>query len=64
MSKKPNNSVKAAAVLLAMPVERLERLIDMEMHLLVAQNERRQIAEMYQKLHDDYLKLQDEKTKA
>lgn len=50
--KQQTNSIKAAAVLLCMPVEKLEELIDMQITLSVCQNEKRQIGEMYNKLFE------------
>jgi hypothetical protein len=56
--KQQNNSLRAAALLLAMPVEKLEALLSIEMTLSVCQNEKRQIADMYKKLYDDNEKLE------
>lgn len=56
--KQQNNSIRAAALLLAMPVEKLEALLDIQMTLSVCQNEKRQIADMYKKLFDDNAKIE------
>ena len=56
--KQQNNSVRAAALLLAMPVEKLEALLDIQMTLSVCQTEKRQIADMYKKLFEDNAKLE------
>lgn len=60
MKKKPNNSHNAAALLLGISVERLDKLLDAEKELLVALNEKRQIAEMYKKLFDENEKTEQE----
>lgn len=50
MSKKPNSSIKVAAMSLNMTVEQVEKLLDVNMYLSVANHEKRQIAEMYNKI--------------
>jgi hypothetical protein len=60
MKKKPNNSYNAAALLLGISVERLDKLLDAEKELFVALNEKRQIAEMYKKLFDENEKTEKE----
>ena len=56
--KQQNNSIKAAAILLCMPVEKLEELLDIRMTLSVCQTEKRQIADMYKKLYEENEKLE------
>lgn len=58
--KQQNNSIRAAALLLSMPVEKLEELLDIQMTLSVCQTEKRQIADMYKKLYADNEKLEAE----
>lgn len=60
MKKKPNNSHNAAALLLGISVERLDKLLDAEKELFVALNEKRQIAEMYKKLFEENEKTEQE----
>ena len=54
MSKKPNSSIKVAAMSLNMTVEQVEQMLDVNMSLSVCQHEKRQIADMYKKLMEDY----------
>jgi len=58
--KQQNNSIRAAALLLSMPVEKLEELLDLQMTLSVCQTEKRQIADMYKKLFADNALLEIE----
>lgn len=61
MSKKPNSSIKVAAMSLNMTVEQLEEMLDVNMALSVCKHEKSQIAEMYKKLlveHEELLSKQ------
>jgi hypothetical protein len=57
MSKKPNSSIKVAAMSLNMTVEQVEQMLDVNMALSVCQHEKRQIAEMYKKLLAEHEEL-------
>jgi hypothetical protein len=58
MSKKQNSSIKVAAMSLGLTVEETEELLDMKMLLRVADNERRQVSEMYKKLYEQNEQLE------
>ena len=60
MKKKVNNSYSAAALLLGISVEHLEKLMEAEKDLSVALHEKRQLADMYNKLLAENEKLENE----
>lgn len=59
MSKKPNSSLKVAAMSLSLTVEETQELLDMKMLRAVSENERRQVSDMYKKLYEQNEKLED-----